>query len=121
MSANVQIEGMDSLLKKLKAMGPSMEAAGVEAVTESAVQAQQDMQDRVRVDTGALRDSIRIEGEGLEQRVGPGDEERDKALANEFGTSRMSAQPYVVPALEAQRRDFPSVLGNKVSEAVTKL
>jgi|SRR5690625_3152176 len=117
----VKIEGMSSLLKKLSAMGPAIVAAAEEAVDESATQTRKEMQDRVRVDTGALRDSIRIEGEGLEKRVGPGDEERDKALANEFGTSKMSAQPYVVPAMEIARRDFPNVLADKLNKAVTTL
>jgi len=117
----VQMEGLSELLKKLSAMGPAIAEAAEEAVDEIATQTQKEMQDRVRVDTGALRDSIRIEGEGLERRVGPGDEERDKALANEFGTSRMSAQPYVIPANEIARRDFPIVLTDKVSKAVTSL
>lgn len=115
------IEGMGSLLRKLAAMGPVMEAAAIASVDQLATQTKKEMQDRVRVDTGALRDSIKIDGEGLEQRVGPGDEERDKALANEFGTTHMSAQPYVIPANELARRDFPRIVKKEVGKAVKSL
>lgn len=66
----------------------------------------------VRVDTGALRDSI-----GL-VRGAAGDDKAevfltaggglpdDRATFNEFGTSRMAAQPYLRPAIQEGRGDF---------------
>ena len=121
MSGVSRIEGVDRLKRKLSTLGSVMVEAATEGVASSAEDAKREMQERVRVDTGQLRDSIRIEGDGLQLGVGPGEGERDKALANEFGTSHMSAQPYVVPAAEIQRRDFPDVLSEVISKAVRKV
>lgn len=41
-------------------------------------------------------------------RVGPGGPAEPYAAAQEFGTSRMSAQPYMRPAFEAHRDDVPN-------------
>lgn len=54
----------------------------------------------VRVRTGELRDSIGWEVRGQEMRMGSN---VGHALYNELGTSRMSAQPYLRPALDVLR------------------
>jgi HK97 gp10 family phage protein len=52
----------------------------------------------VRVDTGALRDSITAEVSDGVLTVGT---DSPYALANELGTQRMTAQPFLRPALDA--------------------
>lgn len=52
---------------------------------------------RAPVDTGLLRNSIRAHGQGLTWIV---ESPVDYSVFQEFGTSRMAAQPYMVPALE---------------------
>lgn len=56
------------------------------------------------VDTGALKSSITGEAEGLEGTVSTGIE---YASYQEFGTSRMPAHPYMIPASEAA---FPAFI-----------
>lgn len=41
-------------------------------------------------------------------RVGPGGAAEEYAAHQEFGTSKMSAQPYMRPAFEAHRDSIPS-------------
>ena len=64
-----------------------------------------DMEDLARsivpVDTGALRDSIYHRPAGLELEFGA---TMDYASMVEFGTSRMRAQPYIRPALDANQQ-----------------
>lgn len=62
----------------------------------------------VRVDTGATRDSIRKEvgifAKTLRVRIRAGEGLPDeRARANEYGTWKMSAQPFIRPALEQIR------------------
>jgi HK97 gp10 family phage protein len=59
---------------------------------------------RAAVDTGAMRNSIKAEQIGeLSWEVGP---HVDYAWYQEFGTSRMAAHPFLIPAVEAQRGQF---------------
>lgn len=57
------------------------------------------------VDTGALRNSIQAKAEAgaLEAEVVTGIE---YAIHQEFGTGRMAAQPFMIPAADAVRPDF---------------
>lgn len=57
------------------------------------------------VDTGNLRDSITGEASGLEGTVATGVE---YASYQEFGTSRMPAHPYMIPAATAAAPAFMS-------------
>ena len=55
----------------------------------------------VPVDTNATRGSIRVDNLGnFSRRIGP---TTDYATYLEFGTSRMPARPYIVPAAESER------------------
>ena len=64
-------------------------AAGAETVKEHA-------QSICPVDTGALRDSIAVSQDGMNAEISAN---TDYAAYVEFGTSKMSAQPYLVPSL----------------------
>ena len=62
---------------------------------------------RAPVDTGLLKNSIRAEGSGLAWRVvSP----VGYSVFLEFGTTRMAAQPYMLPALEMVRPALLSAL-----------
>lgn len=66
-------------------------------------------QQNAPVDTGALRDSIEAEqSASLEWLVHDG---VDYGIYQELGTSRMQAQPFVVPAVEGYRTKFSHVWG----------
>tara|TARA_Y100000310_G_scaffold126272_3_gene125050 strand:+ start:8649 stop:9008 length:360 start_codon:yes stop_codon:yes gene_type:complete len=58
------------------------------------------------VDTGATLNSTQsrtVPGERLARRIGP---TTDYAVHLEFGTSRMPARPFMIPALEEERDPF---------------
>ena len=64
-------------------------AAGAEAVADNA-------RSVCPVDTGALRDSIAVSQDGMNAQISAN---TDYAAYVEFGTSKMAAQPYLVPSL----------------------
>ena len=59
----------------------------------------------VRVDTGALRDSIDYEVEDGHLYLSAGEDlDDERALANELGTRHMAAQPYLKPVAMKERQ-----------------
>lgn len=69
------------------------------------------------VDTGALRGSGRTEMRGENTAViGFGSPEIDYAKYQEYGTSRMAAQPYLTPAFAQARQTFERRLREKMKE-----
>ena len=61
----------------------------------------------VPVDTGALKNSINANGGGSDWRV---DSPASYSVFQEFGTSRMAARPYMIPALERVAPSFKAAL-----------
>ena len=62
---------------------------------------------RAAVDTGNMKNSINASGDKLAWRV---DSPAEYSLYVEFGTSRMGAQPFMVPAVEMVRPSFLAAL-----------
>lgn len=91
----------------LRAYARRVEAAVAAVVTEYALLIQRDAQVLAPVDTGALRDSIRVELEALAARVlAGGTLDVDYERFVEFGTSRAPAQPFLFPAFERHKAAF---------------
>ena len=65
------------------------------------------------VDTGRLQASITAQSEGASARVSA---DTDYAAYVEFGTSRMAAQPYLVPALIGSAGEAASVAARVLGE-----
>lgn len=68
-------------------------------------------QAKVPVDTGHLRSSIRYESLDNEHRAHVTVDTRDERHESyghfvEYGTTRMAAQPFLIPAAEAEREPF---------------
>lgn len=69
------------------------------ATAKAALDIQAQAQDRARVDTGFMKSAIQAQMEGpLTWRVDAG---APYSIYNEFGTTKMSAQPMMVPAVHA--------------------
>jgi len=66
------------------------------------------------VDTGELRDSIRVEVDGNDHTVVVG---ADHGAFVEFGTSKMAAQPYLGPAVAKVRRNLAKYFKGVVTDA----
>lgn len=86
-----------------QAVTPGILAAIDAGLAETGQAAKQEAQRRARVDTDAMRDSIDFTVSGgsaariLTLSVGT-----DHGLVNEIGTSRMSAQPMIRPAMDQE-------------------
>lgn len=102
---SVQIEGMP----RLRAALARVDAEGVKTVQREVMRATLNIhagaKKRCPVDTGRLRNSIafRIEEGGFAGVVGTN---VHYAPHVEFGTRRMRARPYLLPALEEERPKF---------------
>lgn len=94
-NVNVRFELNDGWEDHLD-LAPLMDSLG-ESITEDAKR-------YAPVDTGTLQESIRYavqgKGEDIELRVGS---DVEYSVYVEVGTSKMSAQPYLRPALETRR------------------
>lgn len=88
------------LFNRLPQLAGEIKAAGDALVQKTADDIVAGAQQRAPVRTGALRDSIHREGAGSSATVIAG---VLYAVFVEYGTSRMGAQPFFWPALEAER------------------
>ena len=122
----IEIVGFRELEDKLSRLDEKLKCALEEALEEIAEKIRDDAKSFAPVDTGALRKSIRVEKKGeLQFSVVAGDggvinprtgREVDYAGFVEFGTSRMSPQPYMQPALEKNRDEILNIVKRKVLE-----
>lgn len=78
------------------------------AVAQAAQRVTTDAQRRAPVDTGELRASIKQRSEGAAQRVVEVGAEH--GIYVEYGTYKMAAQPFLIPAMEAARADFAALI-----------
>lgn len=88
---------------ELPAMSARLESAASQVVAKSAFDIENRAKQVVPVDTGALKNSITTETNGLQATVSAGQE---YAVYVEMGTRFQSAQPYMTPAAEVVRPAF---------------
>ena len=90
---------------KFPEIAQAMPGKTAQVVKTTAFNVEADAKNTVPVDTGALKNSIDtdIAGGGLSATVAP---HTEYAQFVEFGTRRMSAQPYMTPAAERNREPF---------------
>ena len=106
-TVTVQIKGIDDVLRGVREYETRVRQGVERIVAKYALLIERDAKGLAPVDTGALRDSITHVLEGMAARVIAGEGLPDaRAIFNEFGTSRMAAQPFMVPALEMHRAAF---------------
>lgn len=111
----IKVDGMDSLLGRLKAMPDQMRAGAELAVADETEEVTNDMRDSVPVVTGALRDGMQAEVDGLSGRAVS---TAAHSFAVEGGTSRQPAQPFAQPAAERSRARFPGRVTDALREGV---
>lgn len=98
----VRIEGLGRLRRKLGILTEREKDAVRREIKRAALNVQNGARERVPVDTGRLRNSIAhvIDLDGMRAVIGTNVE---YAPYVELGTFRASAQPYLFPALEAEK------------------
>ncbi len=110
--ARTRVQGLGRLKSRCRAVTRGVAVAVDAGVVDGAESVAADARTRAPVDTGELRDAIKVEhpprvGSRSEALVvvDPADIEGDyHPVHAEFGTSRMPARPFMTPAAEAGRR-----------------
>jgi len=97
----------------LDALDASLDAELSKVVRLAAFKVETRAKDIVPVDTSALKNSIGVDIKQLEAVIGPTMEYGPHV---EVGTIHQAAQPYMVPALESQRRPFISAVAQTVEK-----
>ena len=95
--------------RRLQELSDQLQAKARQVVLIAAHNTERRAKELVPVDTGATKNSIEVHpGPGdAEASVGPSTE---YAPFLEFGTRRMAARPFMVPAAEAERGPFMAAL-----------
>jgi HK97 gp10 family phage protein len=116
---SVRIEGMPALRKALLQVSQEGRKTVQREVLRATLAVQRRAKQLCPVDTGRLRNSIAVELEegGMNGAVGTNVK---YAPFVEFGTSRMPAQPYLLPAFEEERAVFIERLKRELGEAFVK-
>jgi HK97 gp10 family phage protein len=95
--------------RELDAMAATLGVSTAQALSGVAFQVEAESKVRAPVDTGALKNSMHTEKKSKDTYwVADGVE---YGIYQEFGTSRMAAQPFLVPAVEHVRRTIHEQFG----------
>lgn len=105
---NVDWKGLEALLRHFDAAPAQAQKACTTAMKTTLSKAEAVATQNVRVDTGHLKQSIavKIVKSNRGQVVGELSDNADYAAYNEFGTYKMSAQPFIRPGVAAGRNLF---------------
>lgn len=119
MSIHVTVEGMPRLRAALLQLTDEGARATRREIKRAALAVEGGAKERCPVDTGRLRASVthEVAPDGLSAVVGTNVE---YAPYIEFGTSRMHAQPFLFPALEAHRPEFIRRLQHELGAAFVR-
>ena len=117
----VEIKGLDSLMRKLDAMGGNVLDALEKATKQTALAAQADARDNAPVDTGNLKQSISTEHErSAEAATSTVYTNVEYGLYQEMGTVNMAAHPYMMPALNANKSTFEQLARKELETAIKR-
>lgn len=115
----VTIKGLSGLQAKFNKLDPKTRAAAAIGVKKGALLVERAAKGITPVDTGALRDSMHINGKstpnGAQASVSTN---LEYAPYVEFGTSRQQAQPYLHPALQKNRRAVKNIVRDEIRRAI---
>lgn len=87
----------------------------LEGLKEAAEQVAEGARERVPIDSGALRDAIHVETENGVSIVA-GDDQAFYGHIVENGGVYTPAQPFLIPALEAERDSIEDIIGEKLED-----
>lgn len=120
MADQVTIEGLPELRRRLDELGQQIHQAAAKAIEEAANAVRDDAREQVRVDTGALRRGLKayVRKAKLEADVGWRDPQLYYAKFQEFGTTRIPANPALTAAAEAERRRLAGRVGQRIRREI---
>lgn len=115
----VTIKGLSSLEAKINKLNPLAIGALERGVQKAALKVEGDAKMITPVDTGALRDSITISSNsttnGAVATIGSS---LEYAPYVELGTSKSSAQPFLQPALQKNKKTAVAIVMGEVRSAL---
>jgi HK97 gp10 family phage protein len=110
--------GIRRMTARIDHIAEQMSEAAQQAADEELLALGVDISQGAPVDTGELRDSVHVDeepGGGGIVRV-----DADHAAPVELGTARMTAQPYVQPALERAEQRYAARVAKDVKEVLPR-
>jgi len=125
--SNSEEFGLAELSANIDALNKRLSAAIPEIVMQAALVVEQEIRQRAPVDTGKLVRSLDAKASRREasasatvqiERSGP-DGTEHYAIFNEFGTSKMRAQPFFRPGVEAARSRVDELMTQEILKTVT--
>ena len=116
--ATVTVKGLSSLEAKLKKLEPVTRSALERGVGRAGENVVSHAKRFVRTDTHELQRSINSNTEsttnGATAKIGTNVEH---GIYNEFGTSKMSAQPFLQPALQSNKKHARKIIMTEIAKA----
>lgn len=116
--AKVTIKGLSRLQAKLDKLDPLTRGAVSRGVQLAGALVEGSAKNLAPVDTGALRSSVHTAGKstssGAEASIGTNVE---YAIYQEFGTSKMQAQPFLKPALQKNKAKAKTIIQTEIVKA----
>ncbi len=111
------IKGYDRLLEQFEGIKNldwvTAEKKGLQVIADEAVIL-------VSVDTGDLQSTIRVEVDGEVVQLTAGGGDVDYPWFVELGTSKMSAQPYIRPAIDSKERESVKIIANDLESQMRR-
>lgn len=129
----MEVQGLQELERQLQAMGEKVAGKVLAAAGKEAMEiVREDMQQHAGYDESSngphMRDSIKVSSRNRMKderwltvvtiRVGPSKEHTMKALAQEFGTVKQVADPFMRPALDYNRAKVLRILAVRLREDI---
>jgi HK97 gp10 family phage protein len=126
------VDGVEEVVRKLQSIEPKLQKQALrKAVREGAKVIQREAEANVPVDTGQLREAIKIRAPKKRKKgristlvqVGKGDFRGDTFYGAmiEYGTSKMPARPFMTPAYESKGEAAKNVAVAEIEKALDRI
>lgn len=123
---NIELSGVDEILNKLQKIGANVSKLENQALRNAAEPVLEDAKANAPVRTGKLKEGLKISSikikEGMKYvLVGVDKSDNSKIFYSkfiEFGTTKMSARPFLGPAYEKNRREIIEEIKNTLREGL---
>lgn len=116
------VKGLDRLSAKLNKLQPGMLEAATQVVSQGLMDIREDAQQRAPVESGDLRDSIKVELEESDNRtVGKVIVDVGYGAYVEIGTSDTEAQPFMHPAYVTNKEQIKQAIRDGARAALREV
>jgi HK97 gp10 family phage protein len=104
------------LVSRIPEIIAKLDPETLQGVRDAADEIVRGAQERVPVDSGALRDAIHVESKGMETRVVAGDSQAWYGHIVEHGSTTAPPRPFLIPAYEAVRPSIEEIIGDQLED-----